>query len=211
MSKFCENCGSELKDTDKVCPNCGAAAVVKTTKKDVKVEKNTATNAESNVPNNNNTKKFALIGGIAVAAVLVIILLIALLGGGYKKPLNNYFKGIEKANSDTYLKAYPEFTREDMEDTYDNDYLDKRLENFEEEYGSKIKISYKVLDKEKLDKDDLEDIQDELEDEYDEDDVKVSTGYEVAVKITVKGSDDKESYYTSFYICKVNGKWCMVD
>lgn len=24
MSKFCENCGAELKDTDKACPNCGA-------------------------------------------------------------------------------------------------------------------------------------------------------------------------------------------
>lgn len=209
MSKFCENCGSELKDTDKVCPNCGAAAVEKTTKKDVKVEKNTATNAESNTPN--NTKKIAIIAGIAVAAILVIILLISLLGSGYKTPLNNYFKGIEKAKSETYLKAYPEFVREEMEDTYDDEYLEKRVETFEKEYGDKIKISYKVLDKEKLDKDDLEDIQDELEDDYDEDDVKVSTGYEVAVKITVKGSDDKESYYSSFYICKVNGKWCMVD
>ena len=62
------------------------------------------------------------------------ILLIVLLSGGYKKPLDNYFKGIQKADSDIYLKAYPEFAREDMEDTYDNKYLDKRLESFEKEY-----------------------------------------------------------------------------
>lgn len=211
MSKFCENCGSELKDTDKVCPNCGAAAVVKTTKKDVKVEKNTATNAESNVPNNNNTKKFVLIGGIALAAVLVIIVLIALLGGGYKKPLKNYFSGIEKTKAETYLKAYPEFMREDMEDTYDDERLESMLEIFEEEYGDKIKISYKILDKEKINKEDLEDVKDDLEDEYDDEDIKVTDGYTVAVKITVKGSDDKEASYSSFEVYKINGKWCMID
>ena len=208
MSKFCENCGSELKDTDKVCPNCGTASK-ENVKKDVKTEKATASNAETNVPKT-DTKKFILIGGIAAAVVIVVILLIALLGGGYKKPLTNYFNGIQKAKSDTYLKAYADFQKEDMEDKYDDEKLEKMLETFEKEYGDKIKISYKVLDKEKMDKEELEDVKDDIEDEYDED-VKITAGYTVAVKITVKGSDDKESNYSSFDIYKINGKWCMVD
>ena len=64
MSKFCENCGSELKETDTTCPNCGAA-VEKTTKKDVEVNNTntTANTTTSNTATNevkekkNNTKK----------------------------------------------------------------------------------------------------------------------------------------------------------
>ena len=73
MSKFCENCGAELKDTDKACPNCGAPVEEKT-KKDVKVENTDTTTANTTTSNTttnevkekkNNTKLYAIIGGIA--------------------------------------------------------------------------------------------------------------------------------------------------
>ena len=157
-----------------------------------------------------NNKKIAIIGGIVAAVIVVVIAFIALLGGGYKKPLDNYFSGIQKTNEKTYLKAYPEFAKDDLEDKYDKEYLEDMKENFEKEYGDKLKISYKVLDKTKLDKDDLKSAKESLEKKYDDEKIKITDGYEVAVKITIKGSDDKEVTYTSFKVYKVNGKWCML-
>jgi len=155
-------------------------------------------------------KKIAIIGGIIAVAIVVVILFIALLGGGYKKPLDNYFSGIQKTNEKTYLKAYPEFAKDDLEDKYDKEYLEDVKENFEKEYGDKLKISYKVLDKTKLDKDDLKSAKESLEKKYDDEKIKVTEGYEAAVKITIKGSDEKDVTYTSFKLYKVNGKWCML-
>lgn len=209
MSKFCENCGSELKDTDKVCPNCGAA-VVKATKKDVKVE-NTQAKAEP-TEKKNNTKMFAIIGGAAAAVVALLVIILLLCGGSYKKPIDNICKGMEKANAKTYLKALPEVMKEDYEDKIDNDFLEKQLEKLEDEYGKNIKISYKILDKEKIDKDDLEDMQERLEDKYDsKKKCKITDGYKLTVKLTIKGKDEKESDSTTINVYKVGGKWCVLS
>lgn len=213
MSKFCENCGSELKDTDKQCPNCGAAVVETTTKKDVKENPTNTTNTEKvNTNGEKNKKTYALIGGIAAAVVIVLILIIALMSSAnsYKKPLDNLFAGIQKANSKTFLKAFPEVMRDDMEDSFDNDDLEELLESFEDEVGKNVKISYKVLDKEKIDKDDLEDLQDSLEDEYGSKKTKITKGYKLTIKITIKGKDDSDtSPSMDINVYKIGGKWCL--
>lgn len=216
MSKFCENCGSELKDTDQTCPNCGAA-VENSTTKDVKNETTTATTTNT-TPNNaekkNNTKLYAIIGGIAGAVVLLIIILAIVFGSSYKKPIDYMFKGLEKANSKTFIKAFPKVMKDNIEDKYDDDELNDLMETFEKEVGEKVKITYKILDKEKIDKDDLEDVQDSLEDTYDDakkSEIKVTAGYKVTVKITVKGKDDKESNSTTIYVYKIGGKWCLLS
>lgn len=228
MSKFCENCGTELKDTDKVCPNCGAQ-VENVKKEDVKVETSTNTNVkaekqesaektESNVNTNtnnstnaakksNNTKLFAIIGGVAVALIVFIAILIGTLSGSYTKPLDYMCKGLQKASSKTYVKAFPSFMKSDIEKYYSDDTLEKQLDDFEDEYGKNIKISYKVLDKEKIDKDDLEKVEDKLKDRYDGKKIKVTAGYKLTVKMTIKGKTDKDSDTTKFYVYKINGKW----
>lgn len=207
MSKFCENCGSELNDTDTQCPNCGAAVTEKTAKKEVKQTVNNTTKATPS----GDKKTFAIIGIAAAAVILVVLLLAIALGGGYKKPLKSYFNGIQKTNATTYLKAYPSFMKDDIEDYYDKDRLEKMMDSMEDEYGDKIKITYKVVDKIKMDKDELEDVKDDLEDDYEDEKIKVTAGYTVCVKITVKGSDDSETRFTTFDIYKINGKWCMID
>ena len=47
------------------------------------------------------------------------------------------------------------------------------LEELEDKYGKNIKLKYKVNDKEKIDKDDLEDLEDNIENYLDET-VKIS-------------------------------------
>lgn len=159
---------------------------------------------------NGNKKKIAIIGGIVAAVAVVILLIVSLIGGGYKKPIQNYFAGINKANAKTYLKAAPSFAKEDLEDKIDDDFLEKRKDSMEKEYGDKAKVSYKVIAKIKLSKDDLKDAKEALEKQYDDEKIKITAGYEVCVKLTMKGSDKKESTFGRYFVYKINGKWCML-
>ncbi|MBP3707918.1 MAG: zinc ribbon domain-containing protein [Clostridia bacterium] len=206
MSKFCEHCGSELKDNDKVCPNCGAAVEGKAAKKDVK-----NANANTEKVEKSNVKTIAIVGGIIVAAIIVIVVIFSLIGGAYKTPIKNYFNGVQKTNAKTYLKAYPEFMRENLEDTYDEEFLEKRKESLEKTYGDNVKLSYKVVDKIKMTKDELDKVKDELKEDYDDEKIKISSGYKVCVKLTVKGSDEKETNFMTLDVLKINGKWSVID
>ena len=76
----------------------------------------------------------------------------------------------------------------------------------EEEYGDDIKISYKIKDKDKIDKDDLEELEDSIKDKYDEK-VRVSKGYELKVKMKIKGDDDKDEDTTTIKVYKIEGDW----
>lgn len=206
MSKFCEHCGSELKDNDKVCANCGAAVEGTAAKKDVKSAKVNTEKVEKN-----NVKTIAIVGGIIVAAIIVIVVIFSLISGAYKTPIKNYFNGVQKTNAKTYLKAYPEFMREDLEDKYDEDFLEKRIESLEKTYGDNVKLSYKVVDKIKMTKDELDEYKDDLKKDYDDEKIKVSAGYKVCIKLTVKGSDEKETNFMTLEVLKVNGKWSIID
>ena len=199
MSKFCENCGAEMNDNDVVCAHCGPQA-------EPAVE-NTV-NETSTSANSNNTKNIAIIGGIAAAVVILLVIIFSIFGKGWKKPIDNYFKGMEKGKADTMLKAYPEFM--DMDETIDDDYMDDSMDVLEDEYGEKIKISYEITKKEKISKGDLEDIAKYIDVKYEED-VKVSKGYELKVKVTIKGKDDEDTKSGKRYVYKIDGKWYLLD
>lgn len=199
MSKFCENCGAEMADDEVVCKHCGPQA--EPVANDPVVE-NTS-NATSSA-NSNNTKNIAIIAGIAAVVIILVIVIFSIFGKGWKKPIDNYFKGMEKGKVETYLKAYPEFM--DMDENIDEEYMEDMLDEFEDEYGEKIKISYEVTKKEKIEKDDLKDVQEYIKERYEED-VKVSKGYELKVKATIKGKDDEDTDSQKMYVYKIDGKW----
>ena len=76
-------------------------------------------------------------------------------------------------------------------------------------------IDYDILDAEKFDSDQLDGLEDDLQDEYEEyvdDEIKVSKAYEVKVKITtkIKGEDAKKEK-TYFIVAKVNGDWGVIS
>ena len=84
----------------------------------------------------------------------------------------------------------------------------------EDEYG-KGKYKYKVLDKEKLDKDELENYQEIVEQMYELNDIdkepKVNAGYKMEVKFIYDGKKDEYSDVDPVVILKVNGQWCMYN
>lgn len=205
MSKFCENCGAEMDDNDTVCKYCGPTAEESNTTANETVTENTTVNNSTSTAKKMDTKNMAIIGGIIAAIIIVLIILFSTFGKGWEKPIKNYFKGMEKAKAETYLKAYPEFM--DMSDKIDDEDLEDRLDNLEDEYGEKIKISYKIAKKEKIKKSELDDVTEYIKKTYEED-VKVSKGYEVKVKATIKGKDDDETDTQKLYVYKIDGKWC---
>lgn len=196
MSKFCENCGAEMEDSEIVCKHCGPQAPA-----EEPVVTDTTVNKGAN--KNDNTKNIVVIAVVAAVVIALIVLLSSVLGGGYKKPVKNFFKGMEKADAEMYMSAFPEF----MDYDYDKDDMEDMLDMLEDEYGKNIKISYKIEEKEKIDKEDLEYVQEYIEEVYEEE-VKVTKGYKLEVEATIKGKEDDDTDDQDMYIYKIDGDWC---
>ncbi|MCI7805359.1 MAG: zinc ribbon domain-containing protein [Oscillospiraceae bacterium] len=204
MSKFCMQCGTEIDDNAEICSSCGAA---QTSTPDGTAE-STNESKKSNAP---------LIAAAAVIIVILLLIMKALFGGSYKEPIDNMCKAIETGKGKYLYKCMPEFVLdeqyEDMKKSEIIDELDDEaedmLEDMEDELGDDIKVSYKIKDKEKIDKDDLEDLEEMLEDAYDGK-IKVRKGYEVDVKIKAKGDDDSDSQTMTLNVYKINGDWCIM-
>lgn len=88
--------------------------------------------------------------------------------------------------------------------------FERREESWREYYGDDYKVSYEVVDKEKLDEDTLELFADALEDEYDIE-FSVTEGYEVELEMTIEGSEDEDSDEATFYVLKIDGDWYVID
>lgn len=197
MSKFCENCGAEMEDTETVCKYCGPQA--EAAKANEPAAEGKASKAQSL-----DTKNIAIIGGIAAGVVILLVIIFSIFGKGYKKPIDNYFNGMIKGDVDKYLSAFPEFM--DMADQIDEEDMEDMVDDLEDEYGEKLKVSYDITKKEKIKKDNLKDVQEYISERYDED-VKVSKGYEIKVKATIKGKDDEDTDTQKMYVYKIDGKW----
>lgn len=204
MSKFCMQCGKEIEDDASICVYCGAS------------QESSGLSAGADVK-----KKNVLAPIIAVAVVVILVLIVIfnlIAGGGYKKPIDNMMKSIETGKGKYIYKAMPEFLVEyrydddDKDEIYDalDESMEYVVEMLEDEYGDDIKLSYKVKDKEKIKKSDLKDLEEDIEDTYDED-VKVSKGYEVKIKLKIKGDDDEDEDTTTINVYKIDGDWCLMD
>lgn len=118
-------------------------------------------------------KIWAMIGG-GIAAIVVAIVLISILTNTYKTPIklmqavqNNksaatyYTKQINQTNGlcTKELKDIVSVIKktDDYEDMMDE--IKESIEESKEEYGNNFKYKYKIVDKEKIDKDDLKETQ----------------------------------------------------
>lgn len=204
MSKYCNNCGSEMADDVVFCPNCGA--------------QDAPAYEEAPAANNAPNKKVMILGGIAAAIVAVVALLI-ILGGGPKRALKRWEKVVNgKGNVE---KLIPEDVFKELrkdEDFSKGEFLDSIEDSFEkdmdavkDEFGDNAKIKYTIVDKKKMNKEDLEDLAEVLDKGYGISEKSVKAAYRMAVKVTTRGKDGKTFHYEQVVVVKIDGKWYTTD
>ena len=139
----------------------------------------------------------ALVAGIIVAIIVVVVLLIVFVFGGSSKntsmedPIDKVMKAVNEQKLSYLYESMPSFmakdVKEDIKDSYENE-----KEFWEEEFGigdmySSMTMSYEIADKEKLDKDEIDELEEEIEYEFDKK-VSISSAYvlELDVEATLK-------------------------
>lgn len=128
-------------------------------------------------------KKIWIAAGAALVALITLIIIISCATNNYKTPV----KIMEKqANAKRYSSMFDlaldqlnGFSKKEVKAMYKilkkSDEMDEMMDRMEElfeeerernedEYGKNYKVKYKITDKDKLDKDDLDDFEDELHD-----------------------------------------------
>lgn len=128
----------------------------------------------------------------------------------YEKPIANLVEGIQDADAEKFLSAFPPFISEEMEDLFTDEILEQALELAKEEYGENIKMTYKVVDEEELSEEDLEEMAEEILEYYDEE-VEITKGYELEVELTTKGDDDEEVEEDSFEVYEIDGEYYILE
>lgn len=150
-----------------------------------------------------------LIGG-TVGVVVVVVLLILLL---FVNPSKSVVKKYAEAMLDYDAKEIVSITHEDMIDYFEDltgkDYKDMLKDNFEllKDSGYKYKEYEIDNDYKKYDKDDVEDMAEEWDDNYgiDEKSVKAVRRYTVKFKVSKDGKRDTKKM--KILVAKIDGKW----
>lgn len=193
---FCKFCGKEIPEGS-ACDCAGAQAAP-------------AAAEELNQPaSNNQTKGLIVIAGAAVLLIVILVMLISSLSGGYKKPVKDFVKAINKGDGEKFMET---MLTDDMIDELGDDGLELMdnligyiTEAAKDQYGDNAKFSIKIKDKEKIDKDDLKDLESVYSSTYDAD-IEISKGYELEVEVSVKGKEGKNSNETELDVIKIKGE-----
>ncbi|MDE5889048.1 MAG: hypothetical protein K2H20_03415, partial [Bacilli bacterium] len=160
----------------------------------------------------NYTEKLKTDKKVLGATIAVIVVAVLLICGVY---LNGGSKGVVKSFAQAYVKSdakkITKLMHKDYLDTYEDMGFDleETLEDTFDDYDDedyKV-LSYEIIDSEKLEKKDLKDLAEDLEDncDIDEDTVKAAVVYTIKFKVDDDG--DKDTMKTEVTAVKIKGKW----
>lgn len=200
---FCGKCGVKNADDATFCTGCGAKLNGGTPKKESSGDQN---------------RKIGMIA-VAVAAVAVIALVIGLFGGrSYKATVDKFFEAQFAADAEAIFELLPEkvvsYALE--EEGYDDDELDEMIEEMDEDLQDELDyierylgegwtVSYEILTVEDVSGDDLDD----LKDEYEDLDVKVSAAKTVEIEMTIVAGETETSNSMDVSVIKVGRSWYL--
>lgn len=160
----------------------------------------------------------------ALTIMLVMMMSIVLLSGceigskkdkdkneiqDYEQPVKNMVEGLSEANSEKFLKAFPDFISDYMKTMFTDDYLSQTIEKAEEEYGSNLTMSYKVTDKKDISDSELQETQEEVKESFNKE-VKFDKGYVLTVEITTKGDNDEDTETDDLKVYEIDGAWYLL-
>lgn len=238
----CSKCGTPLNEGAAFCPNCGEKVAAPTpnptpapTSVDAAASAQTAGTAptpEANpIPTVNpdptatapapQKKQLLIAGGAILVALVIVIVLISCIFGGTsaKGAIKNYYNAVENANASKIIKCVPKDILKAMMDEEDmskkevkeavQDYIDDMYDDHEFDY---IKVTFK--DKEKLDKDDIDDDLD-FESMFDDDNdfkkIKKAVKYDVKIKVSTDDGDNVDTTTEEHYVYKYGNSWYIAD
>lgn len=166
------------------------------------------------------------------ALLLSAIMLLGLLAGcsadkeeeeeekPYEAALRIMMDAMYKGKSDKVADLAPEEYWEYMDDYMGMDEKDakeqveERWENTEEswkdEYGKDYKFSYRIKKATKLKSEKLTEIQEAIDERY-EFSPKIKAGYELEVKVTIKGSEGSDDGEMTYAAIQIDSKWYIVN
>ena len=206
---FCGKCGVKNADDATFCTGCGAKL-------------NGGQMGKNNTPvvanSNDKNRKVGMVA-VIVIVVIVIVLIITLFGGrNYKTVIKNFVNAQFDADAGAIFELIPEqmvsYALE--EEGYDDDELDEFIEEINEELQDQLDyierylgdgwdVSYEILLVEDVTGDDLDD----LKEDYEDIDIKVSAAKTVEVELTVKAGETETSNSLDVSVIKIGRSWYL--
>lgn len=200
---FCGKCGVRNADDAIFCTKCGTKLNGGTPKK---------------VSSSDQNRKIGMIV-VTMTAVAAIALIIFLFGGrSYKATVDKFFEAQFAADAEALFELLPEkvvsYALE--EEGYDDDELDEMIEELDEELQDELDyierylgegwtVSYEIMTVEDVSGDDFDD----LKDEYEDLDVKVSAAKTVEIEMTIVAGETETSNSMDVSIIKVGRSWYL--
>lgn len=157
-----------------------------------------------------------------VSILLIMIMIMGLLSGcnlnkkdknaeteAHEQPVKNVVEGLVEANSEKFLKAFPDYISDQMKTMFTDEYLKSTVSKAEEEYGANIKMSYKILDKKDISEEDLREMEEEVKESFGKE-IRITKGYKLGIEITTKGDKAEDKEEDVFKVYEIDGKWYML-
>ena len=112
-----------------------------------------------------------------------------------------------------YIEDEEDISLDDIKNGFDDQRSDL-IDEVEDEYGKNYKVNYEISDKEELSDDDLEELAEAIDDNYDgaikKSDVKKA--YRLDIEGEIKGSEGSEEIeMDDFIVVSIKGKWYPVS
>lgn len=206
---YCGNCGTQIDDSKKFCPNCGAMI---NGGEQPKVQ----AFHESKIPVPRRKRK------MLPFCIALIIIIAGVLICTQNTPEKVAVKAC-KTTLDGNMKAYYNLLSKPYRDYMVGDYgWFSTAEKFQEELlwyaedfqkdivrscGKKYKVHFETVDTEKYDKQRLEKLKSHLNRDYDYDVDKIKAAAEVTVRITASGEEGESNWTTEQSCVKIGGRW----
>jgi len=202
---FCGKCGTEVQNNMAFCPNCGDSIVPITNSK--------------YKSNNSRTRSVVFVIVAVIIFIVGIILTFSYVNKGYEKPIKNFYKSIEKHDSDLLESTLSDYLIENMLSDYseagcNGNVYESIIEEFIDnlDCGENVEIDYRIT--EVIDAEENEYLK--LKNNYSfwyeyitdgSDEYKVKNPIVVKTSADIKGLKSSETFTAEFLIIKENGKW----
>lgn len=150
----------------------------------------------------------AIITVVAVVVIVVVIIAVAA-GSGYKEPIEDLEKALNKSDGDRIMRIcmtddYYDKYGKDKSEAFDG-FLDAVTDAIGKADGGDVSFKFRVKDKDRLDKDDLREIESYYSSVLDEK-VDIRKGYDVEVSVKLKTKKQKSERDIDIEVIKIDGE-----